>query len=294
MKVYSKGRVPVYTDYKENIIVEQEHIILAWKANKDRLRHDWFSEDLQKKYPDGFSKLSSLHSEDALTWNLFRTLQLNNRISYFTDLFDPGIQIDKIWFWGHDSNRQSEEIDPEIQDILNKMEPWGKDGVKQQTEPDVVLMGDGKVYMVECKLGKQSEKVKAWSRSTEGMRPDYAAFIDEHRFKLFANSFNYERDGNRFYQLFRNYLLGAALGSKWHAKFSLLAIVNEQNSNLKGRSHQEEFNYFRSILEDSSNTFLITWQQIWDALPKEENLLPLHNYMENHALLGLTSMKHMV
>lgn len=55
--------------------------------------------------------------------------------------------------------------------------------------------------------------------------------------KLFNDSVKFEQDGRRFYQLFRNYLLGAALSEKWGTKFSLLTIVNSLNRNLEGRSH---------------------------------------------------------
>ena len=176
----------------------------------------------------------------------------------------------------------------EIQDILNQMEPWGKSGVKQQTEPDVILRGKRHVVMVECKLGAPDKKVKAWQRSSAGMRREYAAFIEGRGFKLFADSFDYERDGNRFYQLFRNYLLGAAIAARWDTEFSLLAIVNALNNNREGRSHQDEFNSFRSVLADASNTFIITWQQVLGALSKEENLSSLREYMARHPLLGLS------
>ena len=286
MRVVSRGGVPVYTDYKENIIVDSDHPILAWKAAKDRLRPSWFSLDLQKDFPEGLPKLSSVHSEDALTWNVFRTLQLKNRIECLTDIFMPGLDTYKIWFWGHDADRQSQGIDFEIQDVLNQMEPWGKSGVRQQTETDVLLRGKRHIVMVECKLGKPEQKVEAWRRSSAGMRSEYAAFMEERGFKLFTGSFEYDQDGNRFYQLFRNYLLGAALASRWNTKFSLLTIVNSLNSNLEGSSHQDEFNSFRTLLADSSNAFLITWQQICNALPEEGNLFPLRNCIVNHPLLG--------
>ncbi len=170
-------------------------------------------------------------------------------------LLAPGLGAYKIWFWGHDAALQTQEIDSEIQQTLNLMEPWGKNGVKQQTEPDVILRGKSHIVMVECKLGKPDEKIKAWQRGGQGMRHENIAFMDSLRLKLFADSFDYKRHGNHFYQLFRNYLLGAAPASRWKAKFSLLAIVNELNSN------QDEFNYFRSLLVDSSNTHLLTWQQ---------------------------------
>jgi hypothetical protein len=67
MGVYrSKGGVDVYSN-RENIIIEPNHPILIWKANKDKLRPDWFPLDVQKKFPVGLPKLGSIHSEDALT-----------------------------------------------------------------------------------------------------------------------------------------------------------------------------------------------------------------------------------
>lgn len=288
MKVCSRGGVPVYTDYRENIIVDSNHPILAWKANKDRLRPSWFPLDIQKDFPGGLPKLGSMHSEDALTWNVFRMLQLKNKIQCLTEIFNPSLDIYRVWFWGHDAGHESPKTDAEIQDILNQMEPWGENGVKQQTEPDVILCGNRHVVMVECKLGEPDKKVKAWQRSSTGMRREYAVFIQERRFKLFVDSFDYERDGNRFYQLFRNYLLGAAIASRWNTEFSLLAIVNALNSNRDGRSHRDEFNSFRSVLAEPSNTFIITWQQLWEALPREENLSPLREYMAKHPLLGLS------
>ena len=313
---YSRGGVPVHADYKENIIIDPDHPILIWKANKDRLRPDWFTPAAQRDFPEGLPKIGSQHSEDALTWNVFRTLQINDRIQRVTDVFVSGLGVYKIWFWGHDAtpslpqgsirlsvfvsglgvykiwfwghdaDLQTQEIDPEIQQTLNRMEPWGKDGVKQQTEPDVILRGKSHIVMVECKLGKPAQKIKAWQRGRQGMRPEYLAFMNSLRLKLFADSFDYERHGNRFYQLFRNYLLGAALASRWQTKFSLLAIVNELNSNLEGQSHEDEFDFFRSLLVDPSNTHLVTWQQICGALSVERDLVTLSDFLAKHPLLS--------
>ena len=288
MKVYSRGGVAVHTDYRENIIVDPDHPILVWKANKDRLRPSWFPVTVRKDFPRGLPKIGSQHSEDALTWNVLRTLQLNNRIQMLIDIFAPGLDIYKIYFWGHDADQHSEKMDAEVQDMLNQMEPWGKNGIRQQTEPDVMLRGKCHVIMVECKLGKPGEMVRAWCRSRPGMRSQYKDFMKELDVNLFSDSFDYEEDGNRFYQLFRNYLFGAALSLKWGTDFSLLAIVNSLNSNLEGRNHAEEFSSFQSLLRDPSNTLLITWQDIWGTLPKETNLLSLRTWMANHPLLALS------
>lgn len=215
-------------------------------------------------------------------------MQLNSRLDIVTGIFASNADISKLYFWGHDADKNSEKIEVDIQDTLNQIEPWGLNGSKQQTEPDVILRGQRHIVMVECKLGGPDSKVKAWQRSREGMRPEYLAFIERQGVKLFNASFDYELDGNRFYQLFRNYLLGATIASKWSTDFSLLTIVNDLNANREWKSHQFEFDSFRSILAEPSNTHLITWQQIWEALLKEENFQSIRGYMSSHSLLGLS------
>jgi hypothetical protein len=292
VKVYSRGGVGVFTDYHENIIINADHPILRWKADKDRLRPTYFSPEVQKEFIRGLPKIGSTHSEDALTWNLFRTLQLNNGIQFVTRLFNSNLDISKVYYWGHDADQCDERIDGDIQDTLNQIEPWGIGGFKQQTETDIILQGKSNIVMVECKLGDPGKNIKAWQRSSMGMRPEYAVFLKKQGLKLFNENFDYERDGNRFYQLFRNYLLGAALSIRWNTEFSLLTIVNEFNTNREGKSHQFELDAFRSTLIKSSNVFMITWQQILKALPKKESFLPIWEYMGKHPLLSNGISKH--
>jgi len=99
------------------------------------------------------------------------------------------------------------------------------------------------------------------------------------------DSFDFKSDGNRFCQLFRNYLLGAALSQRWRIQFWMLAIVNSKNTNLGGLPHETEFEYFRSKLVDPSNAVIITWQQVMDAVKEESQLGKLRSYLENNTLL---------
>ena len=122
------------------------------------------------------------------------------------------------------------------------------------------------------------------------MRPEYREFVgklERAGTTLFSHSFDYDKDANRVYQLFRNYILGAALSKKWNTQFSLMAIVNSLNCNLDGRSHQDEFRFFQSLLRDPSNALLITWQQIWDRLRTEPGLGALREWLSGHPLLQL-------
>jgi hypothetical protein len=291
MKTYSRGGVGVYTDYRCNIIVDPDHPILVWKANRDKFSPKLFCSEVRESFPEGLARIGSQHSEDALSWNVFRSLQLAGKLALVGDFAAPGADFDTVYFWNRDAHQRSEQIDPEIQELLNEMEPWGKNGAQPQTEPDVILRGERHIIMIESKLGKPGEAKGRWCRSRPGMRPEYRPFLErveeERGEPLFSPSFDYEKDGNRFHQLFRNYLLGAALSLKWKTKFALLAIVNSLNSNLDRRSHQEEFESFRSLLVHPSNAFLITWQQIWEGLRSESGLHNLQMWLLNHPLLEL-------
>ena len=280
-KYHSKSGVGIYEDYRENIICDADHPILKWKANKKK-----------ERLPDGSPYIASEHSEDALSWNLFRSLQLTGKLSLVMDTLPIQVDVQELYFWQHAVSRQSQDTDPEIQDVLNEMEPWGWNGRRQQTETDVILRGRHQIVVVECKLGKPDAMVRAWSRSgstSRPMRSNYLSFMEKLGVKLFNKSFDLEGDGRRFYQLFRNYLLGAALCQKWDTEFSLVTIVNSLNSNLDGKSHEEEFGYFQSKLVQPSNAFLITWQQIWGKLGEEAGLEALQKWLVNHCLLGLSS-----
>ena len=291
MKIQSKSGVPVHTDYKENVVVDPDNRVLAWKASKDRFPPGQFGPEIEKVHPEGLARIGSQHSEDALSWNLFRSLQLAGKLLLVGDSAAPGEGFEAVCFWGRDAHQGSEQIAPEIRATLNEMEPWGRNGRQQQTETDVMLRGRQYIVMIESKLGKPCKAVEAWCRSRPGMRPEYRAFLErveeERGQALFRPAFGYEKDGNRFYQLFRNYLLGAALSLKWKSEFSLLAVVNSLNCNLDGRSHGEEFGSFRTLLAAPRNVFLITWQRIWEGLCSEPGLRPLQMWLSKHPLLQL-------
>ena len=283
--VYSRGGVPVWEDYRRNIMVDAENPILGWKAEKDKYSPTLFPPKVQQRFPHGIPRIGSLHSEDALSWNLFRSLHQAAKLHLVADFLSPGMEVSMLYLWGHSVEESSAGIDPTVQQTLNEIEPWGRDGRRQQTETDVMLRGPGDLVMIECKLGVPGKPVKAWTRSRPGMRRDYLKFLNRFGVRFFNDSFDFESDGNRFYQLFRNYLFGAALSHRWKIKFWLLAIVNSKNTNLDGLPHETEFRRFCSKLVDPSNAVIITWQQIIGAVKEEPELGKLHSYLASHPLL---------
>ena len=283
--VYSRGGVPVWEDYRKNILIDADHPILAWKAEKDKYSLSLFPPEVRQRSPKGIPRIGSLHSEDALSWNLFRSLHQTCKLHLVTDFLSPGMEMSTLYFWGHSVDESSAKIDATVQEALNEIEPWGRDGRRQQTETDVMLRGPSDLVMVECKLGVPGKPVKAWTRSRPGMRGDYLKFMNQFGGRLFNDSFDFEFDGNRFYQLFRNYLLGAALLQRWKVRFWLLAVVNAKNTNLDGVSHEAEFGHFRSKLVNPANAIIVTWQELRTAIEREPGLGQLHSYLVRHLLI---------
>jgi hypothetical protein len=288
MKVFSRGGVGVYSDYRENIIVDPNHLVLRWKAEKERVSPQSFDQGVASQFPQGLSRIASCHSEDALSWNVFRSLEKAWKLDVFTRLLGFLVVLETSSFW---NRRDGPAVPQDTQAVLNCMEPWGKNGKLQQTETDVMLRGGDHVVLVESKLGKPGAKIRAWVRSgpDRPMRHEYRQFIEclESRgVRLFNDSFEFEKDGWRFHQLFRNYLFGAGLALEWNVGFSLVTVVNSMNRNLGGRSHEEEFLAFKAKLTRPSNTFLVTWQDLRGAIASEPSLALLHLYLSCYALLN--------
>ena len=282
MKYLSKSGVGIYTDYRENVIVDPDNPILKWKADKKK-----------ERLPDGSPYIASENSEDILSWNVFVSLQRAGKLSLITSLIQVPQCEEELYFWQHAISQQSQDIDHEIQFVLDEIEPWGRNAESQQTETDIILRGRSHIVMVESKLGKPNQIVKAWVRGgsqSRTMRPEYLKVMQQLGPKLFNDSFDFQQDGRQFYQLFRNYLLGATLSAKWNTTFSFLAIVNGLNHNLERRSHREEFQHFQSKLVQPSNTFLITWQEIWNVLLQDSGLSGLKKWLLKHPLLRLNSL----
>ena len=139
MKVFSRGGVGVYDDYRENIVVCQDHPVLRWKAEKERFPSQFFAPDVGFQFPKGLSRVASCNSEDVLSWNVFRSIEKACKLDMVTGLLGLPVVLETASFW---NRRDGPSIPHDIQAVLNCMEPWGSNGRLQQTETDVMLVGN--------------------------------------------------------------------------------------------------------------------------------------------------------
>ncbi|MBD3175652.1 MAG: hypothetical protein GF320_10765, partial [Armatimonadia bacterium] len=146
--VTSSG-VKVYDDWRDNIVVDAGASPLAWKASRDI-----FGANTSVL---GRLCLTSENSEDALSWNLFRTLERTGHMDVVARAL--GLEDEyQVLYW-HRAWDAVESL-PEIRAALKRAEPWRG----YHTEADVILKGQRTLVMVECKLGRPGARVRAWER----------------------------------------------------------------------------------------------------------------------------------
>ena len=250
--VESKSGVKVSLDYRDNISIDKDNPALKKKA-------EYLREKYTRGKVKGLSRLGSENSEDARSWNLFRTLQLHNDMKKYYSFIEIRDECERILFWGLDP--ETGKFGRDLKSVLNDIEPPDLWKV-QQTEPDIIVMGQKTIIFTECKLGRPGENIDAWNRK--------GAFTSKH--ELYKNSARpffkqiliekFEVEARRYYQLLRNYIIGEHFAHRLNKVFHLVAIASAKNKARSGLSHEEEFKTFCSYLFDSSRCHFLTWGQL--------------------------------
>lgn len=275
--VITKSGRKVYVNYLDNIIcADKTNEALVKKANSKREEHN-------KGVAKGLSRFGSFNSEDALSWSVFRSLELNSGITYnFFDLLGVNDELEESIFWG--INTKTEKIDLNLEKILNLIEPkriW-----KQQTEPDIILRCKEHIILIESKLGCFNERILGWSRQKELSLncQRYKLFLADDFNPIFSN--NYNTLGKKYYQLMRNIIIGRKLAEYENKKFLLIALINPFSKPIGEMFHKSKFENFLTFLKDPSLAKLLTWQEIGNSIPEENEILKLlKKHLNEHPCL---------
>lgn len=247
----TRSGVKVYDDWRDNIVVDPEAPPLVWKAGRDLFGG-------HTGVP-GRPYLASENSEDALSWNLFRSLEKTGRLDVVSRSL--GLEDDfQVLYW----YRPWDAADPlpEIKQALDRVEPGGKVRGRYQTETDIMLKGQRYLVMVESKLGKPGARIRPWER---GSRSPVPATYEAPLRVLLADMGDWQETMRRFYQLLRHLILANELCQPevWDLEPHVLAIVNELNRHASLRPHAEEFENFRKRLRlPAERIHLLTWQEL--------------------------------
>lgn len=238
-------------DYRGNLIVDENNPILIQKAWRDR-----FS---RKSHWDagygGEAYISKPNSEDALTWNVFRTLQLSGKkgLKIVSSLFKIS-EVNTMLFWGCDVENRGEE--QQLLNILIRTVDGKCQGT--MTEPDLVVISDKEVVFVECKLN-QSGKTSPW-KAGKGA---------EKRFKIYAREFPELKDianWKRVYQLIRQYVFAKLMAKHLEKRALVVPLINKAHEKILLPYYLEVKN--SAINSEGVFYDFITWQDVAKMLLK--------------------------
>jgi len=129
--IYSDTGVKVFVDFKDNLIVDPHDPLIAGQARNWR-----YSKGLVK----GRSYLGSENSEDAMTWNVFKTLEKSNSEKWFPQIF-PQITLDK----------DEQFIDPMLKFWGKYFPPLLRPFPEGETHADLTIETSNKLIFIEAK-----------------------------------------------------------------------------------------------------------------------------------------------
>ena len=244
-------------DYRSNLIVDPDNPILIQKAWRDHFS----GESYWKEGKDGGKAyLGVRHGEDAMTWNVFRSLQQEGPKGYqvIADIFGLS-QVEKILFWGCNVETAGEE--QQLLSILIRRTDGQLKGT--MTEPDLVLITVSEVVFVECKLN-QSGKQSPWraQRGPSGRESGAAKRMEVYKERF--PEIDEIKDWQDIYQIIRQYVYARLLGDALGKKPVVIPLINEDHLAVL------EHIYLRAksgplgqagILRD-----MVTWQALLSAI----------------------------
>jgi hypothetical protein len=248
-------------DYRSNLIVDSDNPILIQKAWRDHFS----GESYWKEGKDGGKAyLGVRHGEDAMTWNVFRSLQQEGPqgLKVIADIFGLS-QVEKILFWGCDVETAGEE--QQLLSILIRRTDGQLKGT--MTEPDLVLIAEKEVAFIECKLN-QSGKQSPWKAQQGTLGRESGA---AKRMKVYEERFpeiGEIKDWQGIYQIIRQYVYARLLGDAQGKKPVVIPLINEDHLALLKpiyvRAKSSPLGQ-TGILRD-----MVTWQALLSAISRAD------------------------
>ncbi|MBN1869526.1 MAG: hypothetical protein JW847_02985 [Candidatus Omnitrophica bacterium] len=255
-------------DYRTNLIVDKNNPILIQKAWRDHFSGDRYWKNVKK---GGKAYLGVSNSEDAMTWNVFRSLQKEGKRGFqiIADVFGLS-RVEKILFWGCDVETEGEE--QQLLNILIRTTDGQLTGT--MTEPDMVFIAAKEVVFVECKLN-QSGGQSPWKAQNSSDNRESGA---KKRMQVYKNIKHVEYDKiitseklrfpnlakiggwQDIYQIIRQYIYASLLGDILGKKPTVIPLIHGDHRNLLEPIYLTAKN--NSALGSGVLRDMVTWQDI--------------------------------
>lgn len=263
----------VYKDFRDNILVDKDNPVLAFKANRDR----YFENGKQDIYA-GLSHLGSINSEDAITWNLIRSLSLTNSFSSLENLLNLKFSNPKVLLWTLSFDSYANALQYIVGSTIRKIDGKYKG---QITEPDIIIETDNNFIVFECKLGefgKFPDHLWESSSNSEGPKIRYNNYYKEN---LFTGERGYF---DKTYQLYRMVFYSYEIGKKLNKKPVFVSLTNKSWWEKTKRNSSSPSGLWKEFTEQVNKEKIelknIFWQDL--SITNNENLA---TYITNHKCL---------
>ncbi|MBI3021316.1 MAG: hypothetical protein HYY59_04890 [Candidatus Omnitrophica bacterium] len=223
----------------------------SMRSNKTKFEQRWAHEN----------------SEDALTWNVFRTFEKVRKLSPLVSVLTGGrVQMEgpiELIPWGY---HNSGSWDP-----LKKARACFEPHKGVPTEPDVVLLGGSGVVFVEAKFGSPNKRKE----------PDIASYEKDGFYKHHLTAARLALVP--YSQLVRHFLFAAYVADQLGLPQFMLVNLVRRNSQQEARNTSQNFG--QDHLKNPARFRQATWEEIYDAFLRSDDLARefelLKRYFEN-------------
>lgn len=207
------------------------------------------------------------NSEDALTWNVFRTFekagQLAELVNCLTEGYVQTTEAVEVILWGNHNDG--------LWKPLEQARKHFEQDKRIPTEPDVVLLGGSGAVFVEAKFGSPNK----------GIEGDIKSYEKEGFYKRYFKTASLA--SVPYSQLVRHFLFVAYVAEQLGIRqFMLINLVRRRSQRAVGNSSRD---FGRNHLKDPRQFLQTTWEDIYDTFLRSKDLPPemdlLKRYFEN-------------
>ena len=206
------------------------------------------------------------NSEDALTWNVFRTFEKARKLSQLMKvLTENRVQMTgpiELIPWGYHNGGPWKP--------LERAREHFEQGKRIPTEPDVVLLGGSGLVFIEAKFGSPNKR----------MEPDISRYQVGGFYKRYSTT---DLASVPYSQLVRHFLFAAYVADQLGLpQFMLVNLVRRSSQQEPGNTSR---NFGQDFLKEPNQFRQATWDEIYDTclhsddMPSELELLK--RYFEN-------------
>ena len=226
---------------------------LLWKAPSDLDLLRAIEHDKRE------SRMAFDNSEDAVTFNVFRCLELHpdDLAVVLGQMAGEHVNDAELVYWSHHA-KTGQQWEP-----LNRARKTFERVPARGSEPDLIVITDEILFFIEAKL--TSTNVTTAPKS--GAQKDYLTGAGGWFARVFDADWQTIAVTGRRYELLRFWLLGTWLAAQLGVKFCLVSLVPSRQ--VTPSRHEPFENYVRP--GDDASFCLYSWEQVRDCLRHGES-----------------------